>query len=103
MSVVMPFSTERVLLAWVEDLEQGLEELSRSSRKHNSDAQRDDLLQSARGLLDLAQSELRKLPVPRIPLLDADAGDIRSADDIRQLCDGIRRLFHADGGNESSD
>ena len=102
----MAFSTERVLLAWVEDLEQGLEELPQDPRKRNRDHRDElleDLLQSARGLLALSQSELRKLSVTHLPLLDDDARNIRSPDDNRQLCDGIRRIFHADLGGESTD
>lgn len=99
----MPFSTERVLLAWVEDLEQGLEELPRGPRKRNPDEALEDLLQSARGLLALAQSELRKLCMAHVPLLDEDARNIRSPDDIRQLCGGIRRVFNVSSGGESTD
>ncbi len=98
----MAFSTERVLLAWVEDLEQGLDELSRSPRKHHQDELLKDLLQSAHGLLALSQAELRKLSGSDVPLLDRDT--MHSADDIRQLCSRIRRVFRADiDDGESSD
>ncbi|QNK00786.1 hypothetical protein [Dyella telluris] len=102
----MPFSTERVLLAWVDDLAHGLGELSRGAREQHRDAWLKDLLQSAQGLLELAQSELPKLSTASIPLLDHDARDIRTPADIQRLCDGMRRLFRAgaDGhGGESSD
>lgn len=101
-SVVMPFSTERVLLAWVEDLEQGLEELSRGSRRPHHSELLKDLLGSAQGLLALSQSELRKLSTASIPLLGNDARNIHSSDDIRQLCDQLRQLFPADGGDRES-
>jgi hypothetical protein len=103
MSVVMAFSTERVLLSWVEDLEQGLEELSRGPRQRHRNEQLEDLLQSARGLLASSQSELRKLAVPHTPLLDDEARGIRSPDDIRQLCDGIRRALRARSGDAPID
>jgi hypothetical protein len=102
----MPFSTERVVLAWVEDLEQGLEELPRSARQQHKDALSKDLLQSAQGLLTLAHAELRKLSSTQIALLDNDSGQIHSLDDIRQLCSRLRQLFRADAGDgsgESSD
>jgi len=99
----MAFSTERVLLSWVEDLEQGLEELSRGPRQQHRNEQREDLLQSARGLLASSQSELRKLAVTHAPLLDDEARGIRSLDDIRQLCDGIRRALRARPGDASTD
>lgn len=106
MSVVMAFSTERILLAWVEDLEQGLEELSRSHRQPHQDELLTDLLQSAHGLLALSQAELRKLSGADVALLDSDTGNIQSMDDIRQLCTRIRRVFRAglgDDAGESSD
>jgi hypothetical protein len=101
----MAFSTERVLLAWVEDLEQGLEELARGPRRPHQEERLKDLLQSAHGLLALSQAEIRKLSGTDVPLLDNDTGDIRSADDIRTLCARIRRVFRADanGANESTD
>jgi len=99
MSVVMAFSTERVLLAWVEDLEQGLEDLHRSSRRQHQEELLKDLLHSAHGLLALSQAELRKLSGADVPLLDANT-PIRSADDVRQLCSRIRRVFEA---GESTD
>lgn len=91
----MPFSTERVLLAWVDDLEHGLGELSRSPREQHRNELLKDLLLSSRGLLELAQSELPKLSSAPIPLLDHRAGDIRTLADVRQLCDDLRRLFRA--------
>ncbi|AIF47662.1 hypothetical protein [Dyella japonica] len=100
----MAFSTERVLLAWVEDLEQGLAELSRGPRRPHRDEALKDLLQSAQGLLELSRVELRKLSTSHIALLDKEVGDIRTPDDVQQLCSGIRRLFHAnDNGDESTD
>jgi hypothetical protein len=102
MSVVMAFSTERVLLAWVEDLEQGLDELSRSPRTQHQEALLKDLLQSAHGLWALSQVELRQLSGTDIPLLDNNT--LHSSDDIRQLCNRIRRVFRADIDDaESSD
>jgi hypothetical protein len=98
----MPFSTERVLLAWVEDLEQGLEELARSSRRPHRDDLLKDLLESARELLALSQSELRKLSTASIPLLESDPRNIRSSDDIGQLCNQLRQIFPADGVNRES-
>jgi hypothetical protein len=106
MSVVMPFSTERVLLAWVEDLEQGLEEFAQHPRRPHRDEHLNDLLQSAQGLLELSQSELRKLSGTDIPLLSNDAGRVCSPDDIRMLCMRLRHIFRAghDGnGIESTD
>ena len=96
----MAFSTERVLLSWVEDLEQGLDELSRSHRKHHQEHLLKDLKHSARGLLALSRSELRHLPGIPPHLLDGETSDIHSQEDIRQLCARIRRVFgpRSDGG-----
>jgi len=106
MSVVMAFSTERIVLAWVEDLEQGLEELSRSHRQPHQDELLKDLLQSAHGLLALSQAELRKLSGADVALLGNEAGTIQSMEDIRQLCTRLRQVFRAGHGGdvgESSD
>jgi hypothetical protein len=99
----MAFSTERILLAWVEDLEQGLEELSRSHRKSHQGELLSDLLQSAHGLLALSQAELRTLSGTDVPLLDNQTGTIRSPDDIRQLCARIRRVFRAESGDNTGE
>jgi|GEM_PF-1900116 len=101
MSVVMAFSTERIVLAWVEDLEQGLEELSRSHRQLHQDALLKDLLQSACGLLALSQTELRELSGADVRLLDNGAGNITSAQDIKQLCARIRHVFRAGTGDNA--
>ena len=103
MSVVMAFSTERILLAWVEDLEQGLEELSLSRRHPHQDELLKDLLQSAHGLLALSQTELRKLSHVDIRLLDDESGMLRSPEDIQQLCTRIRRVFRANGGGDTGE
>lgn len=106
MSVLMAFSTERILLAWVEDLEQGLDELARTARQDHQEALLKDLLQSAHGLLALSHAELRKLSSASITLLDEPSATIRTTNDIRQLCLRIRRVFRADAGDgagESTD
>lgn len=106
MSVGMAFSTERVLLAWVDDLELGLQELSRGERRPQQNALLQDLLQSAHGLLELSETELRKLAGVDIALLDQATGGIQSVDDIRRLCSRIRRVLRADAGDvrgESTD
>ena len=100
----MAFSTERVLLAWVEDLEQGLEDLRRINQKQRHDELLKDLLPSAQGLLSLARTELRKLSGTDIPLLDNATGDVRTVDDIRRLCGRLRQVFRVDeSGRESTD
>lgn len=100
----MAFSTERVLLAWVEDLEQGLEDLGRIHQRQRHDELLKDLLPSAQGLLALARSELRQLLGTDVPLLDNDMGDIRTADNVRRLCSRLRRVFRTDeSGRESTD
>lgn len=102
----MAFSSERVLLAWVEDLEQGLDELHRSPRQGHQAELLKDLLQSAHGLLALSLAELRSRSAASVPLLDDASGAIRTPEDIRLLCARIRAVFRAqaDGGaGESTD
>jgi len=51
--------------------------------------------------LALSQTELRELSGADVRLLDNGAGNITSAQDIKQLCARIRHVFRAGTGDNA--
>ncbi|MET3650676.1 hypothetical protein [Dyella japonica] len=90
--VRMPSITERFLLDWIEDLEQGIAELSRlpaGSRRRQLLA---DLIESARGLAEMARFELPQEAVCRFSSYDPGRM-ITSLIDIKTLCANTREAL----------
>ena len=97
----MPPSNVKVLLNWTEDLQQGLEEISRYGSYYPKDLLLEDLLRSATQLLATTWLELDGPLCRRASELKSIA-EIKSITDITNLCAQVRQALDREAMREFS-